>query len=182
MGKKSKKKKLLLSIAITVTSGMLLAGGGFVAYQKLTFQPYVKTVSLSEEAAAKALIWLSDIEGNILSYEDVHELMGTIELQIDMIPTDTRGVYAQTLDEDSYDSCQAMAEEGLRKAFCQVVIDELLAEGYQGTADYNTVEELMQETYGISVEEYLGGCKVELIPSFESLDKKYSKEVTDEKN
>ena len=174
--------RLLISMGITILVCVILGTVGMLIYLKISFRPYTVSVSMGEEAAAKALIWLSEVEGNTLGYEDVRELMGDLYVEVNMTPTEVRGVYSQSLDEDSYDACSLMAKEGLKKAFCQVTLDLLVAEGYEGEPDEVLVEQLMQDTFGVSVEEYLDSCGVELIPSFENLSEKYSQEVSNEKN
>lgn len=141
-------------------------------------KPVFTEISLSEEITAKGYVWLSQIEGMDLSYDELREIMGDIYLSAELKKGETKGMRYQEITEGSYSKCVNQAYEGMKKAYCTVVGDRLTEEGYEGQVDEAVVNSLMEEAYGVSVDEYLKGCEdLELIPSEEELKEKYNKEV-----
>lgn len=177
MKKRSVLTPILLGIVIVMSVAIVLFLYG---QYKASKEPVYKYVSMSDEAAARAFVWLNEIEDNELTFEQVKECMGDFNLELVLVPTEEKGVYTRSLAEGAYDYVYSQSKVGFEKAYKIVVKNRLQAAGFEGECTDETVEELMQKTYGVSVEEYLEGCDVKLIPTREELEEEYSGEVTNE--
>lgn len=180
--KKSNRRKsvliwvlIILLIAIAAATGYL----GYTQYKK-SKEPVNLYYSMTEEASARAYVWLSKIDDMNLSYDDVKECMGDFNLEVIKTPTDQKGVYSLSLAEKAYEYCENQAEVGLEKAYKKVVSDRITSSGYEGTITDDTVENLMMDTFGLSVSDYLKECNITLLPSEEEIIAKYSGEIEDE--
>jgi len=183
--KKSKTKKygsgillfliVIIFIALAVTLGYMLLS----EYNRKK-QPIYEYVSMSEEAAARAYVWLNQIEDMPLSYAEIKEMMRDIQLTLVLTPTGEKGKYTRELAEDSFVFCQKQAGIGLEKAYREVARYRLLAAGYEGEISDDMLDDMMREAYGVSVSEYLSFCDVQLMSTLEELTEMYSGEVTNE--
>lgn len=162
----------LIVIALLVFIGLIL-----YKQHKKSKEPIFEYVSIAEEASARALVWLNDIDDIELSFEDVKECMGEFNLEVKYTPTETKGIYTVELMPDCYEYCESQAKIGLEKSYRLAVINRLQKVGYEGPCTDETVEKLMKTTFGITVADYLEQCEISLLPSFEELNAKYSGEV-----
>ncbi len=143
-------------------------------------EPVYVSVSMSEEAAARAYVWLNQIEDMPLSYTEIKEMMGDIRLELVLTPAGEKGKYTQALAEDTFADCQEKAQNGLEKAYREVARYRFLAAGKEEEISDDMLDDMMQEAYGVSVSEYLSFCDVQLMPTLEELTEMYSGEVTNE--
>ncbi len=177
--KKRRRKKrgnsiLLFCIMTVITVVVIL---GLLIFLKIKYsKPFYEYVSMSEEAAARAYIWLNQMEDMPLSYEEIKEMMGDIRLELILTPTGEKGRYMRALADGTFEDCQEKAQAGLEKAYREVAGYRFFAAGYEG----DILDDMMQEVYGVSVSEYLSYCKVQLIPTLVELTEMYSGEVTNE--
>lgn len=187
----SKRRKLrILSVltpilTIAVIALCLIIGMLFYKQYKESKEIKYEYVSMTEEAAARAYVWLNDIENNELSYDEIKDCMGQFNLELVLTPSKTKGEYDRAIAENAYEYCVSQAEEGLEKAYKKAVINRLIAADYE--LDHNsiptdeTVESLMKDTFGISVSEYLKKMNVKLLPSNDELNSMFTGVVKDEK-
>lgn len=143
-------------------------------------EPVYKYASVSEEAAARAYVWLNQIEDMHLSYGDVRKMMGDIRLELILTPGREDGMYMQTLAEGTLADCESRAQNGLERAYREVVRHRLADAGYEGEISDAMLDDLMREAYGVSVSEYLASCQVQLLPTTEELTEMYIGEVANE--
>lgn len=179
-----RKSKLPWIIGIVVALLLLTIAGVcvalFVLGNKKAQEPVTKYVSVSEEASAKAYVWLAQIEDMSLEYEDVQGIMGEMKLEVVLTPTEQKGIYTQAPVEASYKECVNKAKAGLERAYLEVLKSRLLAAGFEGNCEKADMDKMMQEAYGVSVSEYLEQCDVSLLPEFTTIQEKYSGEVSNE--
>ncbi len=167
---------IIISAALVVILGLIL----FLKSMKSKTESVYRYVSMSEEAAARAYIWLNQIEDMPLSYTEIKEMMGNIRLTVVLTPAGEKGRYIQTLAEDTFADCEKRAQDGLEKAYREAVRYRLLDAGYEGVITDDMLDDMMREAYGVSVSEYLSFCEVQLLPALEELTEMYSGEVADE--
>lgn len=190
--KKKKRKKsrnngmlpLLLSLLGLVTLVLVLLS---VSYLKNYYLPSkevkYREVSLTEEAAGRAGLWLSGIEEVQLSYDEILECMGELKVQVSYTPTGKKGIYKQELIEETYDQCEQSALLGLEKAFCNVLNKRYEMMGTVANPEdfvpmtEDEIDELMKETFGVGLHEYFEGLDIQLLPTKDEMKNMYSGEV-----
>lgn len=183
--KKSSKKTKKLKRIIAVLGTLLFLWSGFlitffvISYQK-SHRVLSETIDMADEVVAKAYVWLSEIEGNSLTYEETKEIFGEISLECTLTPKKRKNLYDRTLVEGSYESCASLATVGFEKAYKTVVQNRLILEGFEGEVTETLVEELMMSSYQISVSDYLKNYGPILMPSKEEVVTKYEGEVLHE--
>ena len=147
---------------------LIVVAAGVLAVLYFWDRPFTRTVSLSEDVAVNTYVWLSDVEGMTLTYSDIKDQVGAIDLEIAMTPTGKSHLYTQEVSAESYTECEKKAKAGLKNAFIAVAKEQL--------GDSADVSALMEDTFGVTVEEYLESCNLTLLPTLESLQDKYSGE------
>ncbi len=126
-------------------------------------KPIYEERSMSSEISAKVYVWLAQIENTQLTYDEVKECIG--ECSVVVIKTKKgRDEFEYKLEEGTYDECARMAFEGLERAYKLAVTKRLQASGYEGEITDTLVDELMKDSYGVSVREYLEEQNVALLP------------------
>jgi len=174
-----KKKSALTPILLGIVLIMSAVIGLFIFNEyKKSKEPRYEYVSLSEEAAARAYVWINNIEDNGVSFEDAKECMGEFNLELVSNPTEERGIYQRSLADGAYEYAASSAKVGMEKMYRLAVKNRLVAAGFEGEPTDEDVENLMQKTFGVSVEEYLTRENIELLPTEEELNEKYSGEVS----
>lgn len=176
----SKRSKAWLAVilAISFLFAAILGFMIFLSSRASKKEPIYQYASMSEEAAARAYIWLNQMEDMALSYEEIKERMGEISLKIVLTPGEEKNTYVQSLDGDTYTECMKQAQNGLAASFRDAVRQRFSDAGYEGEISDEMLDEMMQEEYGVSVSEYLALCEVQLLPDLEELTETYSGEVT----
>ncbi len=168
---------ILLSVAFAIILGAMLIWD-FINSKK---EPIYEYASMSEEASARAYVWLNQIEDMPLSYTEIKEMMGDIQLELVLTPAEEKGKYMRALSDNTFAVCRKKANDGLEKAYREVARYRLLSAGYEGEISDDMLDTMMREAYGISVAEYLSYCNVQLMPTLEELTEMYSGEVWIEK-
>lgn len=120
-----------------------------------------RPLEFRQEVAARAYVWLDQIEGMSLGYDDVLTYMADVELDFDNM-------------EDSYPNARQQAYEGLYQAYVTVVRERKAAGGYEGEISNDEVDQWMLAAYDVTVMEYLQQT-VELVPAMEELEARYEK-------
>ena len=170
--RKNRRKNIWICILIFIILLLIAAFGiAYARYYKQTYkEPSMEYISMTEEASARAYVWLSKIEDTDLSYEDVKDCMGSFNLEVVKKPTDVKGEYTYELEESSYDQCLNQAKTGLEKAYKMAVLRRVSAEGYTENLSDGLVEQLMSETFGMSVSQYLNECNIKLLPEKDEIN------------
>ena len=96
------------------------------------------------------------------------------------ILTKEKGVYMRVIADGAYEYCASQAQTGFEKAYRMTVMKRLSASGFEGEINEALVENLMRESYEVSVSEYLKGQDISVIPSLEELKERYEGEVKDD--
>ena len=173
----------VMTIVFMMTTGLL-----FAARYKDAKKPVYEYVSMTDEASANAYVWLSQIEENGLTYDDIKNCMGDFNLEIVKTPTKEKGVYSVKIADGSYDYCVSQARMGFEKAYRLAVINRLKISGYEGEISDELVDRLMMEAYDVNTEQYLDEQNVKLLSDFTDISEKYEgerslvKEENDEKD
>lgn len=176
-----KKRSAFTSILLGIVLILSAVVGLFVFNEyRASKEPKFEYVSLSDEAAARAYVWLSKIEDNGIDFDEVKVCMGDFNLELVLMPTEEKGVYQRSLSAGSYDYALSQAKAGMEKAYRIVVRNRLLEAGFEGECTDEEIEALMKKTFGVSIEEYLSGENIVLLPTEEELTKKYAGEVSNE--
>ena len=165
----------ILCVALMIIVGMLM-----VVRYKESKTPVYEYVSVTDEAAAKAYVWLSQIENTDITYDEVKSCMGDFNLELIKTPTNKKGVYSRKLADGTYEYCEGQAKAGFEKAYRLAVMKRLRNSGYEGEITEALVDELMIEAYEVSVSEYLRGCNVSVFPSAQEISSRYEGEVSNE--
>ncbi|MDO4188053.1 MAG: hypothetical protein Q4D29_03610 [Lachnospiraceae bacterium] len=190
--KRKNRNKSIWIIILVVVIVILLAGIGigYAKYYKKNYKdPSFEYISMTEEASARAYVWLSKIEDTDLSYEEVKNCMGNFNLEVIKKPTDVKGEYTYELAEGGYDYCRNQARVGFEKAYYEAIKKRIVNSGYEGTVDDELVDRLMTETFGMSVSQYIDECDIKLLPDLVDINvkeilehnEKEETEVTNEK-
>ena len=189
---KRKNRSKSIWIAILVFIIVFLIGAFLIAYAKYykkTYKdPSFEYISMTEEASARAYVWLSKIEDTNLTYEDVKSCMGSFNLEVVKTPTDVKGQYEYKIADGSYEYCLKQAELGLESAYLLAIKNRIIATEYSGEVTDELVGRLMEETFGMNVSEYLKKHEIKLLPEEKDInvkaileyDKDAGMEVTDE--
>lgn len=170
--RKNRKKSIWISILLIVVFVLLvvIAVGAWKNYSKKYKEPVHIYASMTEEATARAYVWLSKIEDTDISYEDVKACMGDFNIEIVKTPSKVKGEYTYSLADGAYEYCMNQATVGLEKAYKKAVCGRISHVGYEGELSDELVESLMQDTFGMSVAEYLKQCEITLLPKAEEID------------
>lgn len=177
--KNRRKSVWIIILLIIILLLCALIGYGVFKQHRDSKKPSMQYISMTEEAAARAYVWLSKIEDIELSYDDVKECMGDFNLEVVKTPID-KNTYKIEPADGAYEYCRSQASIGLEKAYKMAVCRRIKASGYEGTASDEVVEEIMMKTFGMTVEQYLKECNIELLPTEAEVQEKYAGEVSDE--
>ena len=131
---------------------------------------------MTEQAAVTALIWLQDIEAVSISPEDMESYMQDLTIQINLTLEQTdhgEGTFHSSVLPESYENCNQAAYEAFAMAFQDLLAQRLRMAGYTDSTDRETIEALVEETFGMSTVSYLMSCGPELLPPLEDLQIQY---------
>ncbi len=178
-GMRRRRRRFRFKFLLFGILGCLLIAGivWFIFHKREESRPLMVPISITEEVSAKAYAWLNQVDDTGLSYEDVRNIMGELQLMVVFTPTLQRGHYMQELQKGTYDSCAQSAWESFELAYRQVMKNRLKAEGYPGECTDDRLDALMKEAYGMTVSEYLATCEISLMPDWDQLSARYSGEV-----
>lgn len=171
-------KILVALLAVTLVAGI-------VAVHVLAFRnrgrgpEKEQTVSVTEEVTARAYVWLQQIEDTELSYPEVRETIGDLEIQLEKDQKNP-GDSAEALVLSSYEEAKQKAMQGMEKLFCRVLTERLQKSGYEGSCEPAELDRMMQDAYGVTVSEYIRQCEIPLLPTTEELQKRLEQEVAHE--
>lgn len=182
--KRKNRRKTVFIVFLTIVIiilGLAMAGILIKQYKEST-KPVYEYVSMTEEASARAYVWLCKIEDTDLSYDDVKSCMGDFNLEVIKTPLKEKGKYERKLADGAYEYLVSQSEAGLESAYYFAIMRRIRNSGYEGDINEELVNRLMDETFGMSVTEYLDQCNISLLPSEQELREKYEGEVSSEDN
>lgn len=133
-------------------------------------------LDMTQQAAVTALAWLQDIEAVSVSLEDMETYMQDLTIQLNLTLEQTarfEGTFHCHILPESYEVCRQASYEALAKAFHDLLTERLHMAGYAGSADPNSIEALVSETFGMSTVSYLMAYGPALLPSLDELQAEY---------
>lgn len=168
---------LLLSLSISTA---LLVYLHFFAPDDYDFSgEWTTELDMTEQAAVTALVWLQDIEAVSVSLEDMETYMQNLTIQVNMVMEQTgnsEGIFRCNVSKESYDACKQAAYDAFAAAFHELLAERLCMAGYMDSADpadYEDIEALVKEAFGMSTVSYLMSYGPALLPSLEELQAVY---------
>ncbi len=166
----------LLFLTLSVSTAYLAYLHFFSSDEKGLSGEWTANLDMTEQAAVTALIWLQDIEAVSISPEDMESYMQDLTIQINLTLEQTdhgEGTFHSSVLPESYDSCNQAAYEAFAMAFQDLLAQRLRMAGYTDSTDRETIEALVEETFGMSTVSYLMSCGPELLPPLEDLQIQY---------
>lgn len=133
-------------------------------------------LDMGSRAAVMALDWLQDIEGVSVSLEEVESYMQGLTIRVNLTFQETarsEGTFRCGILPESYEACSQAAYEAFALAFQSLLAERLRMAGYTGGTDGESIEALVNETFGMSTVAYLTTCGPALLPSLEELQAQY---------
>lgn len=179
--------KTVKNIVLTLTFLSLSVIIAFLVYQHFFASEdgnlsgeWTAELDMTKQAAATAYVWLQDIEAVSISLEDLEDYMQglTIQASLALEQTDSswgasRGTFRCCILPESYEACRQAAYEAFAMAFRELVAERLHMAGYGGGTDRESVEALVEQTFGMSTVSYLMTCGPALLPPLEELQAGY---------
>lgn len=176
----------LLLLTVSVFAVLLLYMHFFAPGDENLSGEWTADVDMAEQATAMAFSWLQDIEGVSISMADMELYMQDLTIQVNLTmqqTADSGGIFECEVSPESYDACRRAAYEGLAAAFQDILAQRLQMAGYAGGTDTESIEALVNETFGMPMVSYLLSYGPKLLPSLEDLQAEYdgsgSYEVTE---
>lgn len=181
MGKTVKNIILTLLILSLGISTALLAYLHFFASEDTKLEgEWTAELDMTQQAAVTALGWLQDIEGVLVSPEDIEPYMQDLTVQVHLSFEQTarsqgasQGTFRCGIVPESYEVCRQAAYEAFASAFRELVAERLRMAGYTGGIDGESVEGLVEESFGMSTVAYLMSYGPALLPALEELQVRY---------
>ncbi len=166
----------LLFITLSVTTVLLIYLHFFASEERNLSGEWIAGLDMTEQASARALVWLEDIEAVSISLEELESYMRNLTIQVNMTLEQTapsEGTFQCHILPESYEECSQAAYEALARAFHALLTERLYMAGYGDGMEGEKVEALVTETFGMSTVSYLRTCGPALLPSLEELQAQY---------
>lgn len=177
MGKIAKKiLYTLLFLSLSILTAFLIYVHFFRVDDRNLSGEWTAQLDMTKQAAVTAFIWLQDIEGVSVSLEEVEADMQNLTITVNMTMEQTGqsgGSFSCAVQPESYVACDQAAYEAFAAAFRKLTAERLRMAGYTDSADEESVEALINETFGMSADSYLRTCAPALLPSLEELQAGY---------
>ncbi len=167
---------VLLILTLSAATALLAYLHFFVSKDREISGQWTANLDMTEPAAVTAFSWLQDIEAVSVSLEDMESCMQGLSVQVELTLEETahsKGTFQCRVLPESYDACNQAAYEAFALAFQELLAERLRMAGYTGSTDGEAMEELVQETFGMSTVSYLMAFGPELLPSLEELQAQY---------
>ena len=167
---------ILLLFTLSVSTALLTYLHFFAEDDRELSGEWTTDLDMTEYAAVTALSWLQDIEGVSVSLEDMGSYMPELTIQVNLTLEQTErsaGTFRCSVSQEKYDACKQAAYEAFATAFQELLAERLRMAGYTDSTDEEAIEELVNETFGMSTVSYLMSCGPELLPSLEELQAAY---------
>ncbi|MCH5271956.1 MAG: hypothetical protein J1E83_14650 [Lachnospiraceae bacterium] len=167
---------LLLILSLSISTAFLIYLHFFKSDGRSLSGEWTAELNLTEQAAATAFIWLQDIEGVSVSFQDVESGMQKLTVQVVLnleATTGSEGAFHCSILPESYNMCEQAAYEAFAAIFRELLAERLRMAGYTGDTDKDDLEALVTETFGMSTVSYLMTYGPALLPSLEDLQARY---------
>lgn len=167
---------ILLFLSLSASTALLTYLHFFASDDKDLSGEWTADLDMTEHAAVTALGWLQDIEGVVVSPEDMDSYMPELTIQVNLILEQTErsgGTFQSNVSPESYEACDQAAYEAFAMAFQELLTERLRMAGYTGSTDKEAIEALVTESLGMSTVSYLRSCGPALLPSLEELQAVY---------
>lgn len=166
----------LLFLTLSTSTVLLVYLHFFASDDKDLSGEWSANLDMNKQAAVTALSWLQDIEAVSISLEDMESYMQDLTIQVDLTLEQTanaEGTFRCNVSPESYDACNQAAYEAFAEAFLELLARRLCMAGYTGSTDREAMEELVNETFGMSTVSYLMSYGPALLPSLEDMQAGY---------
>ena len=167
---------LLLILSLSISTAFLAYLHFFKSDNRSLSGEWIAELDLTEQAAVAAFIWLQDIEAVSVSLEDVESCMRKLTIQVDLrleATTDSEGTFRCSILPESYNVCEQDAYEAFAEVFRELLAERLCMADYAGGTEKEDIEDLVNETFGMSTVSYLRTCGPALLPSLDDLQLQY---------
>ena len=176
-------RKIIKNVILTLLILTLSTSTAFLAYlhffasddRELSGE-WTANLDMTQQAAVTAFSWLQDIEAVDISLEDMEAYMQDLNIQVDLTLEQSdrfKGTFHCNVLPESYDACNQAAYEAFAMAFQELLAERLQMAGYSAGTDQESIEALVNETFGMSTVSYLMSYGPELLPSLEDLQAQY---------
>ncbi len=165
---KRRKKKTSKAGSIILSLLILLCVAGFAFYYFLGNSFLIKgnwtgSIDYSESVSESIKNYLRDVDGS--ENINVDDAVGNINITTSF-RIESSDKFEKTIDEESYKAALGSAENSLKAVMQELLTSKLQAMEVQTDA---TIDELIQEMLGMSLEEYLNQYGPQLLPSFKDI-------------
>ena len=166
----------LLILSLSISTVLLAYLHFFASDDRELSGEWIADLDMTEHAAIMAFSWLQEIEAVSVSLEDMGSYMPELTIQVNLTLEQTErsaGTFLCNISQESYDACNQAAYEAFAMAFQELLAERLRMAGYTGSMEGEAIEELVNETFGMSTVSYLMSCGPALLPSLEDLQAAY---------
>jgi len=177
MAKRKRRRRISGLPAIIILFILLVAGAVTWAFfyfngNKMNLPgEWYREIDLTEVARENAKQYIETAEfGNDIDIDMYFENL-VVESKLEVTK---EGRFVEKVDEAQYYSIEELAREGLKKAVCDL-ISMRIKNNYIETN--MTPEELVKETFGMDLSEYLRKYGPELIPSYSTINEQYGSDT-----
>lgn len=166
----------LLFLSLSILTAFLIYVHFFRPDDRDLSGEWTAQLDMTKQAAVTAFIWLQDIEGVSVSLEEIEADMPDLTITVNMTMEQagqSGGSFSCAVQPESYAACDQAAYEAFAATFRKLTAERLRMAGYTDSADEESVEALIGETFGMSADSYLRTCAPALLPSLEELQAGY---------
>lgn len=166
----------LLLISLGISTAALAYLHFFASADRDLTGEWTACLDMTGQAATTAYVWLQDIEAVSVSLEELESRMHGLTIQVNLTMEQTgrfKGTFQCGIRPESYEACKEAAYEAFSAVFLELLSERLRMAGYEGSMDREAVEDLVEETFGMSACAYLKSCGPALLPSLEELQSRY---------
>lgn len=166
----------LLFLSLSILTAFLIYVHFFRPDDRDLSGEWTAQLDMTKQAAVTAFIWLQDIEGVSVSLEEIEADMPDLTITVNMTMEQagqSGGSFSCAVQPESYAACDQAAYEAFAATFRKLTAERLRMAGYTDSADEESVEALINETFGMSADSYLRTCAPALLPSLEELQAGY---------
>lgn len=167
---------MLLFLSLSILTAFLIYVHFFRSDDRNLSGEWTAQLDMTKQAAVTAFIWLQDIEGVSVSLEELESDMQDLTITVNMTMEQTgqsEGSFSCAVQPESYAVCEQAAYEAFAAVFRKLSAERLRMAGYADSADEESVEILINESFGMSAVSYLKTCAPALLPSLEELQAGY---------
>lgn len=178
-GRRKKKRKrisgLPIIIILILTLALLILGASYFYMNgnRLSLPgEWTREIDISDYAIKEAETYLQTAAYG--DEVDVSKYIADVKVVSELTVTKD-GIITERISKDSYDRAAALCMAGLEEA-----VRELIGKRIENTyiATDMSVDELVKETFNISLSDYLAEYGPTLIPDFTELENEYGRDVT----